>query len=241
MASRKSRAVPNVEGVPVVSRKAVRATVAPARARKTEGGGEAGDDEADEAAPAAEAEAKPVEARAAEVKADAKASEPKPTEAKPAEAKAPEKAPDAKADAGPAAAKPADARPPAEVRPAEPKPTAEPMPPAEPRAAAPAPSEPAITALPDPRSVEPGDPDASEPPPGLVPSGDSRSLRRGRSGAEEFALVYRVKSFLVTRTGPVGKRGQWRVVEYPTQSSAAHAYAQECSRLVTEGYVDFRG
>jgi hypothetical protein len=97
------------------------------------------------------------------------------------------------------------------------------------------------TPLPDPKSVVPGDPDASEPPPRRVPPGDSRSMRRGHGPTEEFALVYRNKSFLVTRVGVVGRRGRWRVIEYPSLGSASHAYAQECSRLVTEGFADYHG
>jgi hypothetical protein len=130
---------------------------------------------------------------------------------------------------------------PVEEAPAPPPPR-----PAPPVAAAPAPagaapaSDPEHTVLPDPKSVVPGDPDASEPPPRLVPRGDSRSLRRGHGPTEEFALVYRNKSFLVTRVGVVGRRGTWRVVEYPSQGSAAHAYAQECSRLVGEGFADYQ-
>lgn len=140
---------------------------------------------------------------------------------------------------------PRPAPPPVEEAPAPPPPR-----PAPPVAAAPAPapapvgaapaSDPEHTVLPDPKSVVPGDPDASEPPPRLVPRGDSRSLRRGHGPTEEFALVYRNKSFLVTRVGVVGRRGTWRVVEYPSQGSAAHAYAQECSRLVGEGFADYQ-
>src|SRR5258706_418385 len=76
-------------------------------------------------------------------------------------------------------------------------------------------------------------------PPGAVPSGDSRSMRR-RTDHYEFALVYRIQTFVISRTGEVGKRGQWRVVEYPTPSSASHAYAKECSRFVSEGFSDYR-
>lgn len=92
------------------------------------------------------------------------------------------------------------------------------------------------TVLPGPRDIpagEPGDPAA---PPGRVPSGDSRSLRRGG----EFALVYRVQTCVISRFGAVGTRGQWRVVEYPTAAAAGNAYARECSRFVAEGFLDYR-
>ena len=72
--------------------------------------------------------------------------------------------------------------------------------------------------------------------PGRVPAGDSRSMRRG----SEFALIYRQGSAVITRFGTVGQRGQWRVVEYPTPSSASNAYAKECSRFVGEGFSDYR-
>ncbi len=60
-----------------------------------------------------------------------------------------------------------------------------------------------------------------------------------RSG-DRFALVYRIATFVISRFGVVGTRGQWRVVEYPTSSAASHAYAKECSRFVSEGYSDYR-
>jgi hypothetical protein len=69
-----------------------------------------------------------------------------------------------------------------------------------------------------------------------VPPGDSRSLRR----ESRFALVYRLGTFVISRAGAVGTRGQWRVVEYPTSASASHAYAKECSRFVSEGFSDYR-
>ena len=81
-----------------------------------------------------------------------------------------------------------------------------------------------------------GDPERSAPPPGRVPPGDSRSLRKG----DEFALVYRVETCVISRFGTVGTRGQWRVVEYPTSASASNAYAKECSRFVSEGFTDYR-
>jgi hypothetical protein len=90
--------------------------------------------------------------------------------------------------------------------------------------------------LPIPRDIPGGQPSDPAPPPKQVPRGDSRSLRR----ENEFALVYRVGTFVISRFGTVGQRGQWRVVEYPTSSSASHAYAKECSRFVAEGFSDYR-
>jgi hypothetical protein len=91
--------------------------------------------------------------------------------------------------------------------------------------------------MPDPTQIPAGSPDDPAAPPGAVPPGDSRSLRR----AGEFALVYRVANVVVSRFGPIGRRGQFRVVEYPTSAYAANAYARECSRWVSEGFSDFRG
>ncbi len=93
--------------------------------------------------------------------------------------------------------------------------------------------------MPGPRDVPAGDPDDLAPPPGHVPPGDSRSLRK-RSDRYEFALVYRQGNAVISRWGTVGTRGQWRVVEYPTTASASHAYAKECSRFVSEGFSDYR-
>jgi len=90
--------------------------------------------------------------------------------------------------------------------------------------------------MPGPREIPGGEPNDPAPAPGTVPRGDSRSLRRGN----EFALIYRVQTFVITRTGVVGTRGQWRVVEYPTSSAASHAYAKEASRFVSEGFSDYR-
>jgi hypothetical protein len=92
------------------------------------------------------------------------------------------------------------------------------------------------THMPGPKDVPAGNPDDPAPPPGHVPPGDSRSLRRGN----EFALVYRVGTCVISRTGVVGTRGQWRVVEYPTSASAGNSYAKECSRFVSEGFSDYR-
>jgi hypothetical protein len=95
------------------------------------------------------------------------------------------------------------------------------------------------TRMPGPLEIPDGHPDDSAPAPGRVPPGDSRSLRR-HSERHEFALVYRVKSYVISRVGVVGTRGQWRVVEYPTPSMASHAYAKECSRFVSDGFSDYR-
>jgi hypothetical protein len=95
------------------------------------------------------------------------------------------------------------------------------------------------TRMPGPREIPAGHPDDPASPPGRVPPGDSRSLRR-RVDRHEFALVYRQGSFVISRVGAVGTRGQWRVVEYPTPSMASHAYAKECSRFVSDGFSDYR-
>ncbi len=95
----------------------------------------------------------------------------------------------------------------------------------------------APTHMPGPRDIPGGEPADRAPAPGRVPPGDSRSLRR----ADEFALIYRVGTYVVSRYGAMGTRGQWRVVEYPTSSSASHSYAKECSRFVSEGFSDYRG
>jgi hypothetical protein len=92
------------------------------------------------------------------------------------------------------------------------------------------------TFMPPPSDVPSGVPTDAAKPPGHVPSGDSRSLRRGA----DFALIYRQGSAVISRFGAVGTRGQWRVVEYPTPSSASNAYAKECSRFVGEGFSDYR-
>lgn len=93
------------------------------------------------------------------------------------------------------------------------------------------------THMPGPGAVPAGAPTDPAAPPGVVPRGDSRSLRN----AGEFALIYRRGTFVISRFGSVGTRGQWRVVEYPTSASASHAYAKECSRFVSEGFSDYRG
>jgi hypothetical protein len=95
------------------------------------------------------------------------------------------------------------------------------------------------TRMPGPREIPGGKPEDPAAPPGVVPSGDSRSLRR-RTDVHEFALIYRVQTYVISRFGVVGTRGQWRVVEYPTSGAAGHAYAKECSRFVSDGFSDYR-
>jgi hypothetical protein len=92
------------------------------------------------------------------------------------------------------------------------------------------------THMPGPKDIPSGEPSDPAPAPGLVPRGDSRSLRHGNA----FALVYRISTYVISRFGSVGQRGQWRVVEYPTSSFAGTAYAKECSRFVSEGFSDYR-
>lgn len=96
------------------------------------------------------------------------------------------------------------------------------------------------TNMPGPKEIPDGSPGDPAPAPGRVPPGDSRSLRRRDATTYEFALIYRRATFVITRFGLVGTRGQWRVVEYPTSAAASHAYAKECSRFVSEGFSDYR-
>jgi len=91
--------------------------------------------------------------------------------------------------------------------------------------------------MPGPREIPGGSPGDPAPAPGSVPPGDSRSLR---NATDEFALIYRIGTCVITRTGRVGTRGQWRVVEYPTSSAASSYYAKEVSRFVSEGFSDYR-
>ena len=109
------------------------------------------------------------------------------------------------------------------------------MPP-EPPAPAPIGSVEDPTHMPTAKNVPDGAPTDAALPPGHVPPGDSRSFRRGN----EFALVYRQGTCVISRFGTVGQRGQWRVVEYPTSTSASNSYAKECSRFVGEGFSDYR-
>jgi hypothetical protein len=166
----------------------------------------------------------------------------------------PERALDARFDVTPAPAppeaKPAEATS-VEARTVEPAPRSRAQatlgsPPELPVAVAPSPRAPTApttvenpTHMPGPREIPDGDPTDRAAPPGVVPRGDSRSLRR-YTEPEEFALIYRQGSFVISRFGVVGTRGQWRVVEYPTPTSASHSYAKECSRFVSEGFSDYR-
>jgi hypothetical protein len=93
------------------------------------------------------------------------------------------------------------------------------------------------THMPHPLDIPPGVPADAASAPGLVPRGDSRSMRRDHL----FVLIYRLGTFVVTRAGELGQRGVWRVIEYPTSPAASNAYARECSRWVDTGYTDFRG
>ncbi|HEY0193935.1 MAG TPA: hypothetical protein VGC42_22615 [Kofleriaceae bacterium] len=95
------------------------------------------------------------------------------------------------------------------------------------------------THMPGPREIPSGKPDDPARPPGVVPRGDSRSMRR-RAERYEFALIYRMQNCVISRFGVVGSRGQWRVVEYPTSSAAGHAYAREYSRFAADGFSDYR-
>lgn len=81
------------------------------------------------------------------------------------------------------------------------------------------------------------DPETAAPAPLRAPRGDARSFRR----AAEFCFIYRHKQFLVRRQGKVGKLGEWSVMEYPSKGAAAHAYAETCSDLTSDGFADFRG
>ena len=92
------------------------------------------------------------------------------------------------------------------------------------------------TNMPTSKNIPDGNPTDPALPPGHVPPGDSRSFRRG----DEFALVYRQGTCVISRFGTIGQRGQWRVVDYPTSASASNSYAKECSRFVGEGFSDYR-
>jgi hypothetical protein len=96
------------------------------------------------------------------------------------------------------------------------------------------------TQMPGPREIPTGNPEDLAPPPGRVPPGDSRSMRRTEAAREAFVLIYRVQTHVISRFGEVGRLGAWRVVQYPTSASASHAYAKGCSRFVSEGFSDYR-
>ena len=247
MASRKKN--------PETSRITRGTTVAYARKQKPEGGHDGSIDGGSEPEPASEApEAEGVKAEA--VKTEAVKTEAVKTEAvKPEAVKTEAVKPDAskpdapKPDASPAAPAPAAAVPP----PAAARTTTLAMPvsapvgtpPDMPASAAPPPPPRAEVAeaptnMPGPNQIPAGSPGDPAAPPGRVPPGDSRSMRRRDATTYEFALIYRQGTFVITRFGVVGTRGQWRVVEYPTSASASHAYAKECSRFVSEGFSDYR-
>jgi hypothetical protein len=193
-------------------------TVAPARRQRGEGDDSVGDDDTPAAAPPA---------------GEKKQDETAPLPMKPGDAK--------KADAP----KPDDAAP-VEVPRAKTETISMPTgeygrPPEMPQSVAPPPlaqigAVESPTHMPGPKDIPSGEPSDPAPAPGLVPRGDSRSLRHG----SEFALIYRVATYVISRFGSIGQRGQWRVVEYPTSSFAGTAYAKECSRFVSEGFSDYR-
>lgn len=222
---------------PKVSRISRGRTVAYARKQKpADGGADGGPEEPAEDAPPLTDE--PVGATdAAETAPAAPAAETAPAapaaESEPAESSA-------RPDAAPAAPEPVVAR--LETAPMPvPAPVGAPpaMPPAASIGAPAAGAAEDPTLMPGPRDLPAGHPDDPASPPGRVPPGDSRSLRR-HADRHEFALVYRQGSFVISRVGVVGTRGQWRVVEYPTPSMASHAYAKECSRFVSDGFSDYR-
>jgi len=99
---------------------------------------------------------------------------------------------------------------------------------------------PKVAELVPPRALPLQKADADAPPPGLAPPGDSRSYRRRTESGEEFFLLYRHYRTVVTRRGPVGKYGKVTVSDFPSQATAAHAYANLCSECAAEGFYDLR-
>jgi len=95
------------------------------------------------------------------------------------------------------------------------------------------------TRMPGPREIPGGQPDDPASPPVAC-----RPVTPDRCGAGRIATnlrwFNRIQTFVISRVGAVGTRGQWRVVEYPTPAMASHAYAKECSRFVSEGFSDYR-
>jgi hypothetical protein len=222
------------------------ATVAWSRRTRGEGG-----DETDEPEPKSDAKTDPKaepKSEKSETRAETKSDDTTPLPMKPGDAKKPEtkegkEGKDAK-DAKPAEAKIPDSGPTVIAR-AQTETVAMPIvaqsrPPDMPHSVAPPPlalgDVESPTHMPGPKDIPSGEPSDRAPAPGVVPRGDSRSFRRNH----EFALVYRVGTYVISRFGTVGQRGQWRVVEYPTSSSASHSYAKECSRFVSEGFSDYR-
>jgi hypothetical protein len=205
-------------------------TVAPARRQRDGGGGDGGPDDDDEAKDA------PAPVQAGDKKQDDSTA---PLPMKPGDAKKAEQKPDPKPEATPSDGAPV------EVPRAKTETIAMPSdlgrPPEMPQSVAPPPlaqigAVENPTHMPGPKDIPSGEPTDQAPAPGSVPRGDSRSLRRGN----EFALIYRVATYVISRFGTVGQRGQWRVVEYPTSSFAGTSYAKECSRFVSEGFSDYR-
>ncbi len=233
------------------------ATVALSRRQRGDGGA---DDESESKPADAKTEAPDAKPEVADAKpADAKPADAKPADAKPADAK-PADAKDKQDDTTPLPMKPGDAKK-SEAKPAAaPAPAPAPAPdlpraktetiampggdlgrpPDMPQSVAPPPlafgTVENPTHMPGPKDIPSGEPNDRAAAPGVVPRGDSRSLRKGG----EFALIYRIGTYVISRFGSVGQRGQWRVVEYPTSSAASHSYAKECSRFVTEGFSDYR-
>jgi hypothetical protein len=170
--------------------------------------------------------------------ADAK--DTKPTDQAPAGARSPEAEPAAAArpaveeKPAPVAAKPAAEAKPAPAAETKPAPAAE----AKPVPATADGDEEAVEALIDPEELPTDAPDSPAPPPGRAPAGDARSFRRDYPSPGEFAFVYRSGTYLIVRAGKVGRQGTWNRVEYPSIGAAAHAYADECSRWVEQGYRD---
>jgi len=243
-----------------VARKTLRRSEA-SYARRADANRPGGSDGDADKTPEAKAETKPsAEAKPVAESRPAAPEKPAPVaESKPA---APEK-PAPVAESRPAAAekpapvaetKPAAAEKPAPVAETKPAAPEKPAPVAETKPAAPEPPAPAAAEPPAEEPAAPvyaemvpyrqvdlrADPEAPAPPPGLALPGDCRSMRRVAGGVEEFVLVYRDQTHLITRRGVVGKQGSWTMVDYPSQGSACHAYAMTCSDLGGEGFVDLR-
>jgi hypothetical protein len=128
-----------------------------------------------------------------------------------------------------------EAKPAEEAKPEPAQPAPEPAP-AAPAAAT---AEPVYAELPRARDIDTDvSPDSPAPAPGIAPPGDSRSFRRTGPSGEEFLLIYREHSHLITRSGIVGKHGTWSIVDYPNQGSAANAYAHKCSEYAADGFDD---
>jgi hypothetical protein len=219
---------PSGTGAPTRSRKSITHVVAYARKASADGAPDAPDDQVEDAT----GETRPVLEAAAPVPGE-KIDPGSETAAKKGEPKVEKAKPETDEPAT------VDRPEPAKVEKEAPKPVTPPPPVA---AVAPAAETlgPIYEPLLKPKDIPVEDPESPAPPPGVVPRGDSRSLRRRVDSIEEFVLIYRSQTFVISRSGNVGKRGRWKVVEYPTMGHASHAYAQECSRLVAQGFVDHR-